>query len=300
MATTYDFIARNKARSYVLIAFFVLFVSFLGWIIGTVTDYGNGGLVFAVLLSCGMVLVGYYSGDRIALSTSGAVGPLSHDQNEYLTHIVENLCLADGLPVPAIYIIPDRTINAFATGRDPKHSSIAVTQGAIELLDKDELEGVIAHELSHVKNYDIRYMMLVLMLVNVVSLLTRWFFYAGRFGGRSNSDRNEGGNVLAIVGIILLVLSPIVAMLVQFAVSRKRESLADASGALLTRYPEGLAKALEKIKAYNTEPMVHANNATAHLFFANPFGKGSRAFSGLFMTHPPIDERIKALRAMAS
>jgi len=298
MATTYDFIARNKTKSIVLVVFFVAFVALIGWVIGEVTDYGNGGLVLALVVAFVMTLIGYYSGDKVALMTSGAQGPLSHDQQEYLFHIVENLCIADGMPMPKVYLIPDQAINAFATGRDPKHASVAVTTGALELLDKQELEGVIAHELSHVKNYDIRYMMLVLMLVNVVALMTRWFFYAGRFGGRSRDDRGNAGSVLAIVGIVLLILSPIIATLVQFAVSRKRESLADASGALLTRYPEGLMRALQKIQQYNTRPMARANNATAHMFFANPFGSGKRSFSKLFMTHPPIEERIAALKAM--
>ncbi len=300
MATTYDFIARNKTKSMVLIVFFVTFVSLIGWLIGYYSNYSSGGLILALIISFIMAFVGYYSGDRVALMTSGAQGPLTHDQQEYLFHIVENLCIADGLSTPKIYLIPDQAINAFATGRDPKHSSIAVTTGALELLDKEELEGVIAHELSHVKNYDIRYMMLVLMLVNVISLLSRWFFYAGRFGGRSRDDRSNIGSILAIVGVVLLILSPIVAMLVQFAVSRRRESLADASGALLTRYPEGLMRALQKIQQYNTQPMVHANNATAHMFFANPFGSGKRSFSRLFMTHPPIEERIAALRTMGA
>ena len=300
MATTYDFIARNKTRSYVLIVVFVLFVSFIGWVIGAVTDYGNGGLVLALAVAFLMTFIGYYSGDKVALMTSGAQGPLAHDQQPYLYRIVENLCIAGGLPVPKVYVIPDRTINAFATGRDPKHASIAVSTGALELLDKQELEGVIAHELSHVKNFDIRYMMLVLMLVNVVTLLSRWFFYAGRFGGRSQDSRGNAGNVLAIVGIVLLVLSPIIATLVQFAVSRRRESLADASGALLTRYPAGLMRALQKIQRYNTQPMARANNATAHMFLANPFGNGKRSFSKLFMTHPPIEERIAALEAMGA
>lgn len=297
MATTYDYISRNKWRSWLLVFGFLILVSFIGWAIGKWLGYGYGGLILASIVAFGMTLAGYYSGDKIAIMTSGAKGPIAKEENPYLYHLVENLTIAGGLPMPKVYVIPDPTINAFATGRDPKHASVAVTVGALENLENEELEGVLSHELSHVKNFDIRYMMLVLMLVNILTLLSRWFFYSGRFGRRN--DREGGGNILAIVGIVLLVLSPIIGMLIQFAVSRRRELLADASGALLTRYPEGLASALGKIQRFNTRPMTSANDATAHLFFANPFGQAGRTIGRLFMTHPPIEERIKALRAMA-
>lgn len=297
MATTYDFIARNKRRSAALVFMFIVIVSFIGWAIGEATDYGSGGLVLALLIASIMTLTAYYAGDRVALATSGAQGPISKAQNSYVYVMVENLCLASGLPMPKVYLIPDQAINAFATGRDPSHASIAVTTGALEKLENEELEGVLAHELSHIKNYDIRYLMLVLVLVNTVTLLSRWFFYSGHM--RSSGNNNRGGNPLALVGIILLILSPIIGQLVHLAVSRRRELLADASGALLTRYPEGLANALKKIQTENTHPMQRASDATAHLFFANPFGSGKR-LSRLFMTHPPIEERIAALNSMGA
>lgn len=297
MATTYDFIARNKRRSAALVFVFVVVVSFIGWAIGEATDYGSGGLILALGIATTMALAGYYGGDRVALATSGAQGPISKTQNSYLYTMVENLCIADGLTMPKVYLIPDQAINAFATGRDPAHASVAVTTGALEKLENEELEGVLAHELSHVKNYDVRYLMLVLVLVNTVTLLARWFFYSGRMRSSGNNDR--GGNPLALIGIVLLILSPLIGQLVQLAVSRRREFLADASGALLTRYPEGLANALQKIQRENTQPMRRANDATAHLYFSNPFGSGRR-LSRMFMTHPPIEERVAALRSMGT
>ncbi|MBI4092856.1 MAG: M48 family metallopeptidase [Candidatus Kerfeldbacteria bacterium] len=298
MPTTYDYISRNKLKSALLLTFFVLFVAGLGWIIGEFTDYGLGGLFLALLIALGMTLGGYYAGDRVALAVAGAKGPISKPDNAYLYNLVENLGMAAGTPMPKLYLITDPSINAFATGRDPKHASIAVTTGAIEKLANEELEGVLAHELSHIRNFDIRYLMLVLMLVNAVTLLARWFFYSGRFGGRRSSDRGAG--VLALIGIVLLILSPLIGQLVHFAVSRRRELLADASGALLTRYPEGLAKALEKIQSLNSRPLATANDATAHMFFTNPFGNSGRKLKRLFMTHPPIEERVRALRQMDS
>lgn len=296
MATTYDYIGANKRKSIVLMLAFVVFVIFLGWVIGRWTGDAGSMLVLASAVSLAMTLGGYFAGDKIALATSGAKGPITKEQNSYLWNLVENLGIAAGTPMPKLYVIQDPAINAFATGRDPKHASVAVTTGALEKLENEELEGVLAHELSHIRNYDVRYMMLILVLVNAVTLLARWFFWGGH-SGRSNNDRNNGGNVFAIIGIVLLILSPIIAQLVQLAVSRRRELLADASGALLTRYPEGLARALEKIGQSNTSPMRQANDATAHLYFSNPFGR-TKKVSGLFMTHPPIEERVAALRHM--
>jgi heat shock protein HtpX len=210
--------------------------------------------------------------------------------------MVENLCITAGVPVPKIYIIEDSAINAFATGRNPNTASVALTRGAIEKLQNEELEGVIAHELSHVKNYDIRFMMLVAVLVGSVSIMANIFLRGGMLGGKR--DNREGGNALAIfaiIGIVLAILSPIIAEVIKLAVSRKREYLADASAALLTRYPEGLARALEKI-ANDNRPMQNASQATAHLFISSPFS--GKKISGLFSTHPPIEDRIQKLRAM--
>lgn len=295
MPTTYDFIAANKRKSFLLVAGFIVFVVFLGWAIGQWTGDIAGTMVIASLVSLAMALGGYFAGDKLALTSAGAAGPITKQQNDYYWNLVENLAITSGTPMPKLYVINDPAINAFATGRDPQHSSIAVTTGALEQLKNEELEGVLAHELSHVRNYDVRLMMLVLVLVNIIVLLSRWLFWGNR--GRRDNDRN-GGNIFAIVGIILLILSPIIAQLVQFAVSRRREFLADASGALLTRYPAGLANALEKIKGASDQRLRSANDATAHLFFTNPFGSAKRNLSGLFQTHPPIEDRIKTLRAM--
>ncbi len=301
MATLYTQISSNKRKSYFLIAVFIVLIGFLGWVFGQLTEFGYGGLVIALIIAIGMSLFGYFSGDKVALWTAGAK-PITKQDNPYVYRMVENLGITAGLPMPKVHIINDPAINAFATGRDPEHASIAVTTGAIEKLENEELEGVLAHELSHIKNYDIRLMTLVIICVGIVALLSNWFFRISIFGGSRRSSR-EGGQaqaILMIVGLALLILAPIIAQLIKLAVSRKREFLADASGVLLTRYPDGLANALEKIKTSNTAPMRKANNASAHLYIANPFGgKAKKGLSKLFMTHPPIDERIAALRTMA-
>lgn len=301
MATAYDFASSNKRRSALLIAVFVVVVLAVGWAFMKLLGYGPIGLVIAVLVAIGMSLVGYYSGDRIALSTAGAQGPITKSDNAYLYNMVENLCIASGLPMPKVYLIPDRQINAFATGRNYQHASIAVTTGAIEQLQNEQLEGVLAHELSHIKNLDVRYMTLVAILVGILTLLSNYFWRASFYGGRRRNSDNGGGQiqlVLMIVGLVLIIIAPILGQLIQLAVSRKREFLADASGALLTRYPEGLAQALEKIDTTTTSPLDHANHATAHLYFSNPFGPSAKGLSRLFSTHPPIAERVAALRQM--
>ncbi len=296
----YSQIASNKRRTILLIAIFIAVVLGLGYLYDYLYGYGTSGLVMAIVISSGMALISYFSGDKLALAVSGAK-PITKEQNAYLYRIVENLCISQGLPVPKIHIIADSAINAFATGRDPAHASVAVTQGALDKLKNEELEGVIAHELSHIKNYDIRVMTIVIVLVGIISLLSQWMFRFNYFGGRGRrDDRNgESGAILMVIGLALMILAPITAQLIQLAVSRRREYLADASGALLTRYPEGLASALEKIAADKT-PVARATTATAHLYFANPFGNGSaRKFATtLFSTHPPIEERIKLLRQM--
>lgn len=256
--------------------------------------YGTGAIVTAAIISLVMTLASYYAGDKVALSTAGAQR-ISKEENPYLYRMVENLSITAGLPMPKVHVIDSPALNAFATGRDPHHASIAVTTGLMAALENEELEGVIAHELSHVQNYDIRVMTVVIVLVGLISLLTQWFFRFG--GGRRRQDDNNRSNILGIVGLVLLILSPIIAELIKLAVSRKREYLADASGSLLTRYPEGLARALEKISA-STTPLASANTATAHLFIANPF-KGKN-ITTLFSTHPPVAERIKRLREMGN
>jgi heat shock protein HtpX len=295
MATIYTHITANKRKSVLLLAFFVLFVGALGWIIDSATESGFAVLVFALLMALVMSLLGYFQGDRIALWTAGA-RPVTREQEPYVVRMVENLAITAGLPMPAVYVISDDSPNAFATGRDPKHASVAVTTGLVKLLENEELEGVLAHELSHIGNYDIRFMTLITVLVGVVAILSDMVFRSS-FLGRRRDDRS-GGGILAVIGLLLIILSPIIAQLIRLAVSRKREFLADASGALLTRYPEGLASALRKIDQTN-RPLARVSKATAHLFIANPFGGGAR-MANLFSTHPPVAERVAALQAMAS
>ena len=289
---TYNQITANKRRTVWLITIFISLIIFIGYALGTYFDVGYFGVGVAVLFSLIMTSVSYFSGDKIALATAGAQGPIKKNDNPYVYRLVENLCLTAGLPLPKIYIIPDQSLNAFATGRDPGHSSIALTIGLIESLENEELEAVIAHELSHIKNYDIRVMMIVIVLVGVVTLLADFFLRFGLFRG----GRREGnvGGIIVVVGLILAILSPLFAKLIQLAVSRRREFLADASGVLLTRYPDALISALKKISQRPT--VARSNRATAHLYIYNPF-RGKKV-SRLFSTHPPIEERVKALEAM--
>jgi heat shock protein HtpX len=296
---TYTEVSKNKAYSVLLIFIFLLVITGLGFFAAEI--YRAPGLLYiAVIFSVVSALISYYYSDSITLAMSRAqeIDLKSHPE---LYRIVENLTIAAGLPMPRVYIINDSAINAFATGRNPQHAVVVVTQGALTRLDKTELEGVLAHELSHVGNYDIRFMTLVVVLVGIITLLADWMLRLSFFGGDDSDNRSNP--IFLIIGIVLMIISPIVAMLIQLAVSRKREFLADASGALLTRYPEGLASALEKISA-DTEPLEAANKATAHLYIANPLkdeGKGTRSWlASLFNTHPPIEERIKRLREMGN
>jgi heat shock protein HtpX len=294
----YKQIQSNKRKSLILVAVFTGILACAGYVYGEVTQSGYVGLVFAVCLSVGMTIVSWFAGDKIALATTGAQLIQTREQNPYLWNMVENLSITAGLPMPHLYLIEDTSPNAFATGRDPKHASIAVTTGLVDLLENEELEGVLAHELSHIDNYDIRYMMLVAVLVGALTILGD-VFVRGFFQGRSRR-RSDASGLLLVVGLVFLVLAPIVGEMIKLAISRKREYLADASGALLTRYPEGLARALEKIHAAAL-PLTRASQATAHLWITNPFGAdGRRHWSYLFATHPPIEHRIAELRKMAS
>lgn len=295
----YSQIDSNKHKSIALITFFIAFLIALGFAYDYA--YGNGGLggvFFAILISLGMTSISYFAGDKIALVSSGAK-LITKKENVYLYNMVENLCITAGIPMPKVHIIPDAAINAFATGRDPRHSSIAVTSGALQKLENEELEGVLAHELSHVKNFDTRFLMLVIVMVGAVGLIADMFWRARFFGfggGRRDNDRDGSNGIFMIIGLAFIILSPLIAQLIKFAISRRREFLADASGALLTRYPEGLARALEKIGLDKTH-MTHANAATAPLYFSNPF-KGKNLIN-LFSTHPPLETRIITLRKMA-
>ncbi|MDP3741192.1 MAG: M48 family metallopeptidase [bacterium] len=298
MAIVYEHISANKTKTAILLAVFLILIIFLGFSFSTAYEAPEI-LYFAVGFSIFYSLISYYFSSNITLAISKA-RQVDATTAPDLYKLVENLSITAGLPTPKIYLIDDTALNAFATGRDPKHAVLVFTTGIIQKLNKTELEGVVAHELSHVGNYDIRLMTLVVVLVGVLTLLADWFlrfsFYT-RGGGR---NKNQMQAVFMIAGIVLALLSPIIAMLIQLAISRKREYLADASGILLTRYPEGLASALEKISA-DTEPLEAANKATAHLYIANPLKNrhgGVGWFSGLFATHPPIEQRIKKLREM--
>jgi len=299
MPTLYTQADKNTRNSYILIALFLLFVIGVGWVFSQAMD-SPGILVFAVIFSTIMSVGSYWFSDKIVLAMSGAK-EIDHDSNRELYHLVENLCITAGLPVPKIYIIEDTAPNAFATGRNPEHAVIAVTTGILQKLDKTELEGVLAHELSHIGNRDILFSTIVVVLVGFVTLLADWFWRASFFGGRRRSrDEGNAGGYIFIIAIILTILAPIVATLIQLAISRKREFLADADGALLTRYPEGLARALEKISG-DTEPLEVANKATAHMYIVNPLkgdGNGRSWFANLFSTHPAIEERVAALRGL--
>jgi heat shock protein HtpX len=295
----YDAVAANRWRTVALITVFTGLLIALGYVVGEVFAPGGGvAMVPAALgLSGVSATASYFAGDKLVLAQSQA-RELAPGQETELRNIVETLSIGLGIPPPRIYLIDDTAPNAFATGRDPKHASIAVTRGLIDKLDRTELEGVIAHELSHVGNHDIRVMLLVTVLVGTIALLSDWMFRSFAFGGgRRGRDRGGGGGIILIIAIALAILTPIVAMLIQFAVSRQREYLADASGALLTRYPPGLASALRKIAA-DKEALEVANKATASLYFANPLKDAPRAMDGLFDTHPPIAERIRRLEAM--
>ena len=288
----YKQIDSNKRKTFGLMLVFVLIISALVWV--WTQYYGNSQYVFvAVFISAIVSLFSFYSGDKVALWQAGAK-EIKKSDNPYVWRLVENLSITAGLPMPKVYIIDDPAMNAFATGRDPKHASVALTTGLINHLENEELEGVLAHELSHIKNYDIRLMMIVIICIGIITLLADWLLRSFFFRGRGD-DNNKSGGILIIIAIVLGILSPLFARLIQMAVSRKREYLADASGVLLTRYPEGLARALEKISHQN-QPLRRANKATAHLYISSPF-RGKKA-SKLFSTHPPIEDRVKALRTM--
>lgn len=293
MANLYTQQDSNIHKTWMLLGMFLLLIIGLGWAFSYIFE-NQGILVFAVAFSIISALVSYWSSDKIALALARAK-PIEKKDNPYLWNMVENLCITAGLPMPRVCVTPEQQINAFATGRDPKHAAIAVTQGALERLENEELEGVLAHELSHVGNRDILVSTVAVILAGVISLLADFFMRSMLFGRRSSNDGGRAGGMLILIGIALSILAPLGAMLIQLAISRKREFLADASGALLTRYPEGLAKALEKIGADATPMRAAAHDSTAHLWIANPYKKPSW-FHQLFMTHPPIVERVKILR----
>lgn len=291
----YSQVSANKRKTLILILLFIFIIGGMGWVFSQVQNTPAifiGVLVFAVVYAW----FSYYNSARMALWLTGAK-PIAKKDAPALYRTVENLSITAGLPMPKVYIISDPAPNAFATGRDPKNAVVAVTSGLLEMLENEELEGVLAHELSHIGNYDIRLMAVVLALVTIVVYVSDFFMRITIWG--RNSDNRQANAVAIGLAIGLAILAPIVAMLVQLAISRKREYLADASGTLLTRYPDGLASALKKIEGYK-KPMRHANAATAHLFLANPLKdkRGGGFIAKLFSTHPPTAERIKRLQKM--
>lgn len=294
MATIYTHQSSNVAKTYLLMGIFLVVIGAIGYFFSAFYDSPEI-FYFAIFFSLVMNISSFWFSDKITLSLSKARAA-SRSEFFDLYNSVENLSITAGLPMPKVYVIDDSVPNAFATGRDKNHAVVAVTTGLLQRLEKSELEGVIAHELSHIGNRDILLMSVVVVLVGFVSIASDMFLRGNMFGRRDDNKNNAGG-ILAIVGLILIALSPLIATLTKLAISRRREFLADASGAMLTRYPEGLASALEKISAYSS-PMKSASGATAHLFISNPFGVKASAVSNLFQTHPPINERIKILRAM--
>jgi heat shock protein HtpX len=294
----YSEIRKNNFKTYLLLLAFFIFILIIGYAFKLVFAFtGFGILFFAGAFAIIFALVGYYSGDKIVLSTSKAkpIQPNKYPKHRFLDNVVEGLAIAAGIPKPKLYVINDPSPNAFATGRDPEHSSIAVTSGLLETLNREELEGVIAHEMSHIRNRDIKVMTIVTVLFGLIAMASDIAIRSMIFGGVRGGDNNKGNVLIMIIAIVLIILSPIVAMMLKMSISRKREYLADASGAKLTRYPQGLANALKKISSVN-RPVKFATKGTAHLYISNPLAL--KGLSKMFATHPPIDERIKRLEAM--
>jgi heat shock protein HtpX len=296
MATLYTHAESNIHKTWLLMIFFWILIIFLGWLFSYLLN-NSIFLVIAFALAIFQSFLSYWYSDKIILAMSRAK-EIKKEDNPELYRLVENLCITAGLPLPKIYIIDESQPNAFATGRDAKHAVVAVTRGLLEKMERVELEGVIAHELSHIGNKDMLLQTVVVILVGVVAILSNLFLRISFSGGGGRRSRESGG--LAILGIVAALLTPIAATLIQLAISRKREFLADASGALLTRYPDGLARALEKI-SQDPNTLRAASNYTAHLFIASPFRGEEKIswFAKLFLTHPPVEERIKALRDMS-
>ena len=302
----YDQVSSNKRRSALLIVAFVALVVVVAWALDALIGFGPGGLVAALVVAGALAFGAYWKSDSVALAMSHA-RPADPDEHARLHNLVEGLCIAGGLPKPRVYVIEDDAPNAFATGRSPRHAAVAVTTGLLGKLNRIELEAVVAHELSHIKNYDILVSTIAVTLVGVIALMSDWAMRFLWWGGPRHRDDRQGGSagpaaVIAILGVVLLVVTPLVAKLMQLAVSRRRESLADFSGVTLTRYPPGLISALEKLRDDST--VVHsASKATAHLWIEQPTAQqpeeGRQAwFNRLFNTHPPLDERIAALREL--
>jgi len=292
MVKVYEGIERNKLYSYLLLAIIFILIMVMSVFIDYFTGLGGLGIILAFVIGIFYVVFGYYYSDKLVLLTTKAK-KVTIEEDPYLFNVTEGLALAAGLPMPELYKINDAGVNAYATGRDPKHSAIVVTTGLLKLLNREELEGVIAHEMSHIKNYDIRFMTLTAIMVGLIAILGH-VALRSLFFSRGGRRKGNGHIIILVVGIIFVILAPISANIVRLAISRKREYLADASGALLTRYPDGLANALEKLKHHNTHVST-ANDSVAPLFIAPPLKK---SITSIFSTHPPLEERIKKLREM--
>ena len=290
----YQQISSNKRKTWVLMLGFIIFITVVAYIIGEFWLGETTIVIPFIFISLVINLFAYYLSDKTALALAGAHEVGIEEERQYF-QLVHNLTIATGMPMPSLHVIESEALNAFATGRDPDHAAIAVTRGLLNSLDKRELEGVLAHELSHIKNFDTRLMTMVVVLVGMVALLTDFAWRASLFGGRKREDRGNG--VMMIVGLVLIILAPIIANIIKLAVSRQREYLADASAAYITRYPQGLIDALTKI-AFDPHKLETAKTATAHMFIYNPLKDGSQKLAGLFSTHPPVEERIARLKEM--
>lgn len=300
--THYELVANNKRKSWLIITGFIVFVTLATYFMAAGLGYGLDVVGTALIVSGFMSFASYWWSDSIILGLSGA-RPAKRDEYFDFYTVTENLAASQRMPMPKLYVIEDTAMNAFATGRDPEHGAVVATTGLLSRLNRSEIEGVIAHELSHIQNYDIRLMSIVTILVGMVALLADWMLRMSAWGRRRDNDRDSGGQIQAIlmvVGLVLALLSPLIAQLIQLAISRKREYLADASGVAMTKNPEGLARALEKL-AGDREPLEAANKATAHLYISDPLKNRHDAigwFASLFQTHPPVTERIKILRSL--
>lgn len=293
----YEQIARNKRRTALIIAAFVVLVVAVAYVFARATEFGAVAVPIAIVVATAGSFGSYYYSDKVVLAMSRA-RPVTKEEYPYLYNVVEGLSIAAGIPTPRCYVIDDTAPNAFATGRDPEHAAIVVTEGLLTKLDRAELEGVVAHEMSHVKNFDIRLAGITVVLVGVVALLSDWMLRSFWWGGRRRRGGEGGaGAIIAIIGLLLAILAPIVAQLMRLALSRQREYLADSSAAMLTRFPQGLADALRKLAA-DTEPLEVANKATASLYIVNPLKEYGGRVNSLFDTHPPIEERIRRLEEL--
>ena len=297
--TLYDLIAANKRKTFFFILVTSLFLGALGYAVVEVLDWGLGGYIFFAVFIIVYNIVLYYNSDKIALKATGSV-PADPDEFRMLHNVVEEVTIAAGIPKPKVYITPTPAPNAFATGRNPQNASLAVTTGLLELMNRQELQGVVAHEISHIRNYDILLMTVVAAIGGLIILLRDFFLRSMFLGGRRRSRRGGGraGVVLLVIGLVLAIVAPIFVALIRAAISRQREYLADASGAYITRYPHGRAQALAKLRDAG-DKMKRASDANDHLFIANPFGKDRMDVASMFATHPPIDKRIERLNKLA-